>query len=108
MKRILTGLFVLTLASTSQAFIDPPTDKHEFCGEMLGMAESLMSSRQAEVSIIRSMEIANSSETYGDILREMVKDAYSQPSYNTKDYQKKSVRDFGVKYYLQCLETFDK
>jgi acid phosphatase family membrane protein YuiD len=98
MKKLLTGLLL------SAALISPAMAvTKEDCADVSGLAESIMSARLAGISIVDSMGIANTSGDMEELVTEMVKNAYSEYAYKTEEYKESAIKDFGAKYYLDCL-----
>lgn len=100
MRKLLTGVLLLALSIPSYA------DTDSFCRSISVMAEGVMGARQSGVSMVRAMQIADEGdENFRPLFAEIVKDAYSQHRYFTKDYQNKEITEFGIKHYLNCLES---
>ena len=102
MKRLLAGILFLAASIPSYADVDADT----FCRNISVLAEGIMGARQSGVSMVQAMQISEEgNEVYRPLFSEIIKDAYSQHRYSTKEYQNKEVTEFGIKHYLNCLES---
>ena len=104
MKKILTALLLITLASTSQA-ARTDSEKNKLCSVVKELAEVTMDSRLSGVDIVKAMEIANNAGS-GEraLVREITIKAYSSPNYKTDEYKASAIKDFGTEYYLDCIK----
>jgi hypothetical protein len=64
------------------------------------MAEEIMSSHQAGVSMARVMAIMENDK----ILQQMVIEAYGEPRYSSPEFQRRAVAVFRDAVYLQCVK----
>ena len=98
MKKLIAVLLLTGLASTSQAATKG--EKSQYCIEVKDTASLIMQSRLLGVDVVDMMGIAGSDP----VLIAMTNDAYSSFSYSTDEYQKKAIREFGAKYYIDCMK----
>ncbi|WP_201555790.1 hypothetical protein [Psychrobacter sp. 72-O-c] len=96
MKKVLLGL-ALSLGITTPSLA---ADKAEFCVDVKGLAEIIMESRLVGVDVVNLMKVAGEDK----MQQAMVRDAFSKPSYQTPEHQADATREFGAKYYLDCLK----
>lgn len=74
------------------------------CREAYGLAEGIMEYRQEGVmTVVDMMEIAGEQEELGGVMQDLIKEAYSRPSYRTEDHQRRAVNEFANDVYLECL-----
>lgn len=92
------------------AFINPSTAMaeeegesawQETCNSIGGVAELIMTRRQAGASMSQLM-----SHTDADFLHEIIIDAYKQPRYSTERMQRRVIAEFQDKWYLGCVMQF--
>jgi len=85
------------------AFIAPlaNADKGISCEQFSELAESIMVFRQEGSSIVEAMKIAGENEG----IRSIVISAYKKNQYQTDEYRKRAITDFGNEYYLVCVEA---
>lgn len=100
MKRIITAL-ALTAAMISPAMA---VDK-ETCLAVKGLAEAVMSARQAGVDVSDMMATTTENPKMNKLQQGLIVDAFSFPAYSTKDFREKEVREFGARHYLNCLKS---
>lgn len=84
------------------------------CDSVIKLAENMMRNRQNGVPIATSLEFANNiadgttvNDAASKITKQIVIDAYSQPSFSTGTYKEDAIREFGAKQYLACMRAFD-
>lgn len=71
------------------------------CEGVALIAEIIMKSRQAGVSLSRSLEIAEGDE----LLREIALRAYEQPRMSTPQNQQRMIEDFRDELHLECIRA---
>lgn len=91
------------------AFAAAPAKAEEpesVCVSIGELAEGVIGSRYAGVPLSDSMAVANLPEfaSIRSALREMVIQAYREPSYETEEYRAKAIRDFRNRWELACYE----
>lgn len=112
MKKIILLLSILFL--TTSVFSGPakksPKEQHEEnCVSLAKLAQTFMASKQKGVSILSSLETVNTiikDEQRAEIVRLIVKDAYSQPNYTTPSVKEEQLNEFTAKYYIGCSEMY--
>ncbi|SEQ48453.1 hypothetical protein SAMN03080615_01633 [Amphritea atlantica] len=70
------------------------------CKDVSELAETVMDSRQKNVSMVSMMEIVKGS----DVFESMVIDAYEQPAFQVPVNQEKAVAEFRDRWYLMCVK----
>ena len=104
MKTLILAL-TLTLLSTS-AFAEDVAQRNtydETCQRIADVARSIMTIRQQEQPLSKSINIYES-----ELGRDMVIEAYGKPAYGTEEYQQKSIDGFANKWHLYCIKLFKK
>lgn len=78
------------------------------CATLSGISGIAMKANQTGTPLVKMMEAMNKVESDNDKLRAVIKaillDAYSYPSFNTKSFQDKAVVEFSNKTYLACMK----
>ena len=65
-----------------------------------GLADALKNIQQ-------SYQNGDMSKKEYDLIKMILRDAYSKPKFSTKEYQDESINEYSAKYYLACMEVFD-
>lgn len=86
-------------ASNSQALTH--SERHGLCSKIKTIAETVMTSRQSGLDIVRTMDILGDDP----LLIEMATRAYSSPRYSTDEYKRETIQEFGTEYYLDCIKN---
>lgn len=97
MKKSLISITMLLSATAGAA-----SDDH--CTNIAMLAESVMDSHQAGVSISEVLGSAKEAGIEG-IIQPMVIEAYDSPRFSTEPMKKKKVGEFRDKWHLRCLKT---
>lgn len=78
------------------------------CATLSRISGMAMKANQTGTPLVKMIEALNKVESGNDKLRAVIKDilldAYSYPSFNTKSFQDKAVVDFSNKTYLACMK----
>ena len=94
------SLACMTVACMSVASMGvAQEDKLSTCTDLKGLAESIMEGRQEGVDVTRMLSISES-----DLIKAVVLHAYSRPQYSTLDYKRKSIKEFGLDVFLECMD----
>jgi len=105
MIKVLIGLLLsLALVSPSFAADKEPDITGQYCSGVMGLSEMMMTARLSGVSVVDMMDLANSSHS-PTLSREMVQEAFAEPLYSTEEYIEDAIREFGAKYYLDCMKN---
>lgn len=99
MKKI---ALILTLVLSTSALAAEPAPMSELCPKIAELSRSVMTARQAGVSMRKVMDVATSPFTV-DIITE----AYGHPAYTTPEYKEKTIQDFEDQWYLKCIKSYN-
>lgn len=103
-----TAAMILALAVISSTCHAAAPAWQNKCEHIQKFAETIMDSRQLNVSMSKMMDTMNSSAPVQRLAQAIVIAAYKQPRYDTKEMQQSAVRDFGNDAYLECVEASTK
>ncbi|MBO1280175.1 hypothetical protein [Acinetobacter nosocomialis] len=112
MKKIVLFLSIIILTTSVMAVPNKKTDQEqheENCVNLAKLAQTFMTSKQKGVSILSSLETVNTTikdDQRAEIIRSVVKDAYSQPNYTTQSMKEDQLNEFTAKYYIGCSEMY--
>lgn len=113
MKKIL-GLCLVFLIYSANATANVKDDQEEMCLEAMAMAQAAMSVRQDGLPLHEALQNINQlyrddgiSKREYDLVKMILRDAYSKPKFSTKEYQNEAVNEYSSKYYLACMESFE-
>jgi len=104
MKKLLLIAFLLT-ASLATHSADT-SDK--YCRDVNQLAENVMFLRQKGVSVVRQMEIIESTKPSRDFKRfmeMMVEEAYKEPKFGSEEYKAEAMTEFANDWYIQCKQA---
>lgn len=100
MKKLILAVALLTLANVG--YTAP-------CSEIAKLAESIMTSRQSNIDMVKMYAIADKAGgATGNVTKAITKAAYSRPLYSTQEYKEKHIRKFKNDVFLQCLKSEEK
>lgn len=94
MKKILMIVVLGTLAMGN-----------DFCTDVSSLAKTVMSARQSGVSVTKAMKImmkGNEKSAMGELIEEMIINAYSKPKYFGEKMQRTESIEFANLYYVTC------
>lgn len=97
MKKLLTGL-ALSVAMTAPVFA---SDVIKQCKAFEELASSIMSARQNNVSIVKSLEIAGDNEA----MKSIVMDAYEQRAMSYEPNKVRQRAEFANKWAMRCIKA---
>ena len=97
MKKILIGV-VLSVATSAPVFA---SDVIEQCKAFEELAGSIMSARQNNVSIVKSLEIAGDNEA----MKSIVMDAYEQGAMSYEPNKVRQRAEFANKWAMLCIKA---
>jgi len=97
MKTLIATL-TLSMALSLPAQADDP-----YCNQISGLAEAMMSSRQAGVSMAKAMKVTGDN----DLFKAMMVDAYETARYSVESNQQRKIEDFRDKWYLACYKSLE-
>lgn len=82
----------------------------KFCRGWMDIAESIMAEKQKGTSLSIMLKASDGMKSKEDerLLRTIIRDAYSQPSYSTPSIKKEQLNEFAAKYYLNCIDVAQK
>lgn len=113
MKKIL-WLCLGVLVGSANANASSSEDQEEKCLNAMAMAKAAMSIRQQGLPLSDALKNIQQSHQNGDmskkeydLIKMILRDAYSKPKFLTKEYQDESINEYSAKYYLACMEVFD-
>ena len=72
------------------------------------LAENVMFLRQKGVSVVRQMEIIESTKPSRDFKRfmeMMVEEAYKEPKFGSEEYKAEAMTEFANDWYIQCKQA---
>lgn len=105
MKKLWSALVIATTLPFSAQANDTSVAL-EMCKPIHRLAETIMERRQEGTSLVKMLEIANSSDMEGvkafAIL--MVEEAYASTRFHTRENQLRAVQDFGNDNFKLCME----
>lgn len=78
-----------------------PAYANDTCAEWSEFAETAAEVRYSGMPMREAMEYADGVE----IAQAVIQDAYSLPSYSTKEFQQEAVVEFGNDVYTWCLDS---
>lgn len=88
-------------------------DKDRVCDSISSVAEGAMKLRVRGIPIKTALDVVEKEDIkgeYAEQIRKMYKDividAYRENDYATQEYKDKSVREFALRKYLECLDSF--
>ena len=113
MKKALLGILLFGFISTAYSAdkseaLEP---KEQYCRIILSLAETAIKAKQSGTSIKTALEISDgffkgeNPLNINGILKSIVLDAYSQPSYSSAEYKKEQFNEFTAKHYLSCIKA---
>ena len=97
MKTLIATLALLMALST------PAQADESYCDQISGLAEAMMSSRQAGVSMAKAMKVTGDN----DLFKAMMVDAYETARYSVESNQQRKIEDFRDKWYLACYKSLE-
>ncbi len=100
---IRAAIAALALFAASPAKADD-----DVCTAVGEMSQSILEARYAGVPLSKAIATANVA-TEGpirDYIRAVVMDAYKQPAYTSRDFQRQAVLDFRNTWEVACYEAF--
>lgn len=105
-KIIIYGLCLFYFL-TINAYAVEKTQGYEYCQTLDGVAKVAMERRQDGVPMV---EVFNSTldvkpKSAKEMIQSIIKDAYSQPIYNSDKYKKKEIDEFRSKIFRLCLSN---
>ena len=93
------SLACMTVACMSVASMSVAQDRLSKCTVLKDLAETIMDNRQKGVDVTSMLGISES-----DLIKAVVLHAYSRPQYSTLDYKRKSIKEFGLDVFLECMD----
>ena len=106
MGRLFLSLVVLLFSNVTYAQSD---DVLRHCKDISLVAGKLMGYRQAGGSMAEIMEeVAKQDEVFANLGKIIIKDAYSEPLWQSEEAKQSSIVEFGNKYYLECLDQMEE
>ena len=106
--RILIAGVALIIASNIALAAKPSDEILKFCTSVSEMAGSIMTGRQAEVSMAKMMKATSGDPQMDNLGAEVIKDAYKTSAFRTEENQKRAVSEFEKKWFSACLEAINK
>jgi hypothetical protein len=102
-KAIIAGAIFTGAVSSVQA--NPIA---EGCRQYEGLARSIMQHRQEETSMSRLFGMIDTGDAKVDnVVKLILLDAYEQTGWASEDRQGKAVREFGNKWWKECVKNPD-
>lgn len=74
-----------------------------FCDSLEDAARTTMEARQ--VGVPMKTLWTEAAELDSELVKEMVKDAYGRPAYESAEYQQESIEEFANMWFLACLQS---
>lgn len=74
------------------------------CATMAGLAEGMMKARQAGVPMKTTHKTVMETKEIRPLLEVLMKAAYNEPRYGSKEYQHRAVDEFASTWYSACLK----
>ncbi|HCJ6408844.1 TPA: hypothetical protein NU643_001436 [Acinetobacter baumannii] len=111
-KIVLLGLVFLPFLGNASPFPKQAEEEksEKFCRGWMDIAESIMAEKQKGTSLSIMLKSSDSMKTKEDerLIRTIIRDAYSQPSYSTPSIKKEQLNEFAARYYLNCIDVVQK
>ena len=114
MKKLVNILIAMIIIFSFISSVNAKDNNSIICPEINNFAKVVMELRQIGVPLIKVMNKFESiktntenqelNQTLVKILKTIMKNAYSQPRFMTKEYQQRAIIEFANKWYLQCLK----
>lgn len=104
MMNIKTAITAMALMLMPTVAIAEPSPR-DVCPAFSELAGEIMEARQVGVPMTTMMGVAaqRGGTTMGDLEEGMIIDAFSEPRYNTEEFQQKAIGDFADRVYLTCI-----
>ena len=78
--------------------------KEELCNVIGQVAGQVMILRQKQIHASRAMKIAGDDK----MMQMIVIEAYEQPVYRVKENQKRLIREYENKWYIECIKSIEQ
>lgn len=101
MKKVAVIVFIVLFAMPFLAMAED--EEKSTCQQFEKMAELIMKSRQAGISMSEVMGVSKISEI--ELARKMVIAAYESPRYQTEEMKQRAIEEFKNEAYLQCIKS---
>lgn len=95
--------FAAALNFAPEARAQTQEEKLLFCKEISELAETIMTNRQAGISMVQMIEVADGNK----MASALVVAAYEQPRYSTEAVQARTIGDFRDEAYLACFQSLE-
>ncbi|MEC6390401.1 hypothetical protein [Acinetobacter pittii] len=103
-------IFLLIIGMTKSVFAGTvpriTEEEHEKkCIQIAQLAQLFMTTRQNGAPILEALEIVDKAfkeKEDKDLIKDIVRDAYAQPTYTAPSIKKDQVNEFTAKHYLAC------
>ncbi|WP_049044380.1 hypothetical protein [Acinetobacter bereziniae] len=115
MKKLIIGLFLLKISFTihSEEIAHNTSliseQKENYCKSVLSMAKLLMQGKQAGIPIDRALELIadkkGEENIFSQINKQLVIDAYNEPTYRSKFNKEDQLNDFIARQYINCVKS---
>ena len=101
-----TVLFIVT--SVYAGDTDSTDNWRSMCEMVSKLSRVTMTKRQGRVSMQKMMDVTqlDLSEKMTNLWETMVIEAYEEPVYSSKKYQKRAIEDFTNIWHLDCVKKF--
>lgn len=96
MKKLILAASIMAASFATQA----STEKLEMCKAISGLAEQVMSSRQAGVDMSEMYELSKNSKLGQSIIMM----AFEKPMYGTEKYKQREVSNFKNLWFKECMK----
>ncbi|WP_119686422.1 hypothetical protein [Acinetobacter ursingii] len=88
-------------------------ENEQSCRGLMSAATMAMESRQGGTSLESMLIAIDSVKSKGEMskpaseaFRQILIDAYDQPTYASSEYRQKAINDFAAKYYVNCMKGY--
>ena len=92
---------LIATLTLSMALSLPAQADESYCDQISELAEAMMSSRQAGVSMAKAMKVTGDNKLF----KGMMVDAYETGRYIVESNQRREIADFRDKWYLACYKA---
>lgn len=105
MRKLLLAAFLLAISFTTQSATD---GSGKYCKNLYQLAENIMSFRQDGVSVVKQMELIEStkpSKDFKGLMEMIVEEAYKKPKFSSEEYKTEAITEFANDIYIQCKQA---
>lgn len=105
MKKLLAAAFLLAMSFMTHSATDTNED---YCKNLHQLADNIMFFRQDGVSVIKQMELVESTKPTKDfkrLMEMMIEKAYKEPKFGSEEYKAEAITEFANDIYIRCKQA---